>query len=208
MERQGWVTRDQFRELVNAKVEIRAGVSLDDLPDVNLDDWLDDDDGVSATDAAEAVNNAVAEILAENGWEGEAWTMDVGMLHVTDLGKRVAQFVHDNNFEIHRGVLPWDGADTEKTSCVVLFGNDAYSGDDNVDRQARTRAYVHGLYAGWSNLLAEGGVEFGTDSEGYSWAIVLHLPKGSGQRKAVLVFLRELVWDLFHANVVWNNDTE
>jgi hypothetical protein len=71
MERQGWVTRDQFRELVNAKVEIRAGVSLDDLPDVNLDDWLDDDDGVSATDAAEAVNNAVAEILAENGWEGE-----------------------------------------------------------------------------------------------------------------------------------------
>jgi len=72
MERQGWVTRDQFRELVNAKVEIRAGVSLDDLPDVNLDDWLDDDDGVSATDAAEAVNNAVAEILAENGWEGEA----------------------------------------------------------------------------------------------------------------------------------------
>lgn len=69
MKRQGWVTRDQFRELVNGRISRRAGVSLDDLPDVNLDDWLDDDDGVSAAAAAEAADNAVSEILAENGWE-------------------------------------------------------------------------------------------------------------------------------------------
>jgi hypothetical protein len=69
MERRGWVTRDHFRAMVNERISQRAGVSLDDLPDVNLDDWLDDDDGVSAADANEAVNDAVAEILADNGWE-------------------------------------------------------------------------------------------------------------------------------------------
>jgi len=47
-------------------------VSLDDLADVNLDDWLDDDDGIAADVAAEAADNAMAEILAENGWEEHA----------------------------------------------------------------------------------------------------------------------------------------
>lgn len=140
-------------------------------------------------------------------------------LNTTPLANRVAQFVHDEIFETHRGVIPWrsgegrpghrqNDTETDTTSVVVLFGNDGYSGDDNVDRQARTRAYVHGLYAGWSNLLPEGGVEFGTDSEGYSWAIVLHLPKPFGQRQGVHRFLRELVFDLFDANVALNPSSE
>jgi hypothetical protein len=41
-------------------------------------------------------------------------------------------------------------ADTEETFCVALFGNDGYTqnadGDYVID--ARTKAYVHCLYAG------------------------------------------------------------
>lgn len=69
MERRGWVTRERFWEMVNDRISSRAGVTLGDLPDVNLDDWLDDDDGILEADSAEAADNAVAEILAENGWE-------------------------------------------------------------------------------------------------------------------------------------------
>jgi hypothetical protein len=68
----GWVTRDAFRELVNTLVLARAGVGLDDLADVNLDDWLDDDDGIAADVADEAAREAAAAVLEENGWECDA----------------------------------------------------------------------------------------------------------------------------------------
>jgi len=68
----GKVSVEAFREMVNQRVLARVGVSLDDLPDVNLDDWLDDDDGIAGDVAGEAADNAVAEILADNGLEGDA----------------------------------------------------------------------------------------------------------------------------------------
>jgi hypothetical protein len=68
----GRVSVEAFREMVNQRVLARVGVSLDDLPDVNLDDWLDDDDGIAGDVAGEAADNAVAEILADNGLEGDA----------------------------------------------------------------------------------------------------------------------------------------
>lgn len=40
------------------------------MPDVALDDWLDDDDGISTTEADGAADDAVAAILEDNGWEG------------------------------------------------------------------------------------------------------------------------------------------
>jgi uncharacterized protein YcaQ len=66
------VSADAFRAMVSAIVERRAGVSLDDLPDVNLDDWLDDDDGIDASAAEEAAADAAAAVLEENGWEADA----------------------------------------------------------------------------------------------------------------------------------------
>lgn len=123
-------------------------------------------------------------------------------LNTTLLGTRLAWWVSENNPEASRGVLHWEAGDTENTSCVFAYGNDAYFGDDDVDRQARTRAYVHGLYVGWSNLLPEGGVEFGTTDDGGTWALVLHMPHGTAARHDVMMFLRELVWGLFHANNV------
>ena len=65
-----WVTAEAFRQLVDRKMVARVGVGLDDVPDVALDDWLDDDNGISATEAEAAADDAVAAILEDNGWEG------------------------------------------------------------------------------------------------------------------------------------------
>lgn len=110
----------------------------------------------------------------------------------------VAELMLADNFESHRGAMRWKRLDTAKTDCVALYGNDGYSGDDDVDRQARTVAYVHGLYVGWSNLLPEGAVEFGTSKDGYTWAILLHLPK---RAMSLPLLMRSLVWDLWQANL-------
>jgi hypothetical protein len=72
MARNGWVTREEFRALVDRMLVARVGVGLDDLPDVSLDDWLDDEDGVAADVAEEAARDAVAAVLEDNGWEGDA----------------------------------------------------------------------------------------------------------------------------------------
>jgi hypothetical protein len=122
-------------------------------------------------------------------------------LNRTERAAAVAAFMQEELFESHRGATRWRGFDTEKTACIALYGNDCYSGDSNPDRQARTKAYVHGLYVGWSNLLPEGAVEFGTTSDGYTWAILLHLPKPDGKRSSVRLLLRDLVWDLWQANL-------
>ncbi len=119
-------------------------------------------------------------------------------LNRTERAAAVATFMQEENFESHRGALRWRGFDTEKTACIALYGNDCYAGDTNPDRQARTSAYVHGLYVGWSNLLPEGAVEFGTTSDGYTWAILLHLPK---RPASMPMLLRSLVWDLWQANL-------
>ncbi len=119
----------------------------------------------------------------------------------TERAATVATFMQEELFESHRGAARWRGFDTKQTTCIALYGNDCYSGDRNPDRQARTTAYVHGLYAGWSNLLPEGAVEFGTTSDGYTWAILLHLPKPVGKRSSVRLLLRDLVWGLWQANL-------
>jgi hypothetical protein len=130
-------------------------------------------------------------------------------LNRTERAAAVAAFMQGENFESHRGALRWKKFNTSKTDCIVLYGNDGYcptpeavveavGGESNADKQARTMAYVHGLYAGWSNLLPEGAVEFGTTSDGYTWAILLHLPK---RPASMPMLLRSLVWDLWQANL-------
>ncbi len=122
----------------------------------------------------------------------------------TTKGNAAAQMMHEGHFESHRGAVrmkPWD---TKKSWCVVLYGNDGYKGDDNTDRQARTKTYVHGLYFGFANMLTEGAVEFGTTADNYTWAIVLHLPKGQhtkGNCKAVGGFLHDMVWNAWEAQL-------
>jgi hypothetical protein len=64
--------RDQFRRLVDDRVRRISGVGLDDLPDVSLDDWLDDDDGIDDRIAESAALDAAVELL-----EGEGIDEDV-----------------------------------------------------------------------------------------------------------------------------------
>ena len=126
----------------------------------------------------------------------------------TERAAAVARFMCEEHFESHRGAFRWKKFDTAKTDCVALYGNDGYSprpgtvvereGEAESDYRARTMAYVHGLYVGWSNLLPEGAVEFGTDDDGYSWAILLHLPK---RPINLPMLLRSMVWDLWQANL-------
>jgi len=126
----------------------------------------------------------------------------------TAKGKCAAEIMHEGHFESHRGAVrmkPWD---TKNTWCVVLYGNDGYKGDDNADRQARTKTYVHGLYFGFANMLTEGAVEFGTTADDYTWAIVLNLPKGGntkGNCKAVTGFLHDMVWNAWAAQLSFHS---
>ena len=126
----------------------------------------------------------------------------------TANGKRAAAIMQKEHFEHHRGATRVKLWDTKKTWCVVLFGNDGYKGDDNADRQARTKTYVHGLYFGFANMLIEGAVEFGTTDDDYTWAIVLHLPKGKhtkGNCKAVGGFLHDMVWNAWAAQLPFSS---
>jgi hypothetical protein len=59
--------RDQFRRLIDDRVRTIAGVGLDDLPDVSLDDWLDDADGIADEHAELAALEAALEILEDDG---------------------------------------------------------------------------------------------------------------------------------------------
>jgi hypothetical protein len=97
----------------------------------------------------------------------------------TTQAAEVAALISDHCFESHRGAMRHWNNDADETFCVVLFGNDGYTQRDASDPviHARTKAYVHNLYAGLANLLPEGAVEFGTDEEGHTWVILANFPR-------------------------------
>jgi hypothetical protein len=101
----------------------------------------------------------------------------------TPNARKAAALIGEHCSGSHRGAMRYPPADTEETFCVALFGNDGYTqhrdGDSVID--ARTKAYVHNLYAGLANLLPEGAVEFGTDEDGYAWVILSHFPRNEGR---------------------------
>jgi hypothetical protein len=63
--------REQFRRLVDDRVRRIAGVALDDLADVSLDDWLDDEDAIDDGVAPGAALDAAVEILDAEGIDEE-----------------------------------------------------------------------------------------------------------------------------------------
>jgi hypothetical protein len=65
------LTRDEFEHLVDTAIEKLAGVSLYDLPDVSLDDWLDENDHLPLAGARGVATDAAREILAEAGYPVE-----------------------------------------------------------------------------------------------------------------------------------------
>jgi hypothetical protein len=107
--------------------------------------------------------------------------MKMVTMNFTDQARKAAGLIGRNFFESHRGASRYWMADTEETFCVLMYGNDGYTKtpDSDPEIHARTVAYVHNLYAGLANLLPEGGVEFGTDEGGITWAILAHFPRSS-----------------------------
>lgn len=100
-------------------------------------------------------------------------------LNQTDRARQAATLVSEHCHESHRGAMRYRPADTGGTFCIALFGNDGYGKRPDSDPviHARTKAYVHNLYAGLANLLPEGAVEFGTDEHGSTWVILANFPR-------------------------------
>jgi hypothetical protein len=100
-------------------------------------------------------------------------------LNHTTSASNAAALISEHCHESHRGAMRYFPADTEDKFCIALFGTDGYTErpDSEPVVHARTKTYVHCLYAGLANLLPEGDVEFGTDQDGSTWVILAHFPR-------------------------------
>ena len=97
----------------------------------------------------------------------------------TPRAREAAALISDHCCESHRGAMRHWNNDADETFCVILFGNDGFTKQDDSHPviDARTKSYAGNLYAGLANLLPEGAVEFGTDEEGHTWVILAHFPR-------------------------------
>lgn len=112
--------------------------------------------------------------------------MDTTTMNVTASARHAATVIGKQFFESHRGAVRYGLGDMDEGFCVLLYGNDGFVCPEEYDPviHAKKMAYVHSLYAGVLYSLPEGCVEFGTDEEGFSWAILAHFPwpeEGSGK---------------------------
>ncbi len=84
--------------------------------------------------------------------------MKMVALNWTDRAKAAATLIGKNCGESHRGASRYWGSVRKGTFGIVLYGNDGYAEREggNPVINARTREYVHNLYAGLANLLPEG----------------------------------------------------
>jgi hypothetical protein len=105
------------------------------------------------------------------------------------FAKAVAEHIARHMFPPHRGVIevrnPFGGQ-----PLIVAFGNDGYTQDE------RTRRYTDALV----HELAEPGawdVEFGTDDEGYTWALVVRLDHNDDPAT-----MRQLIEDAMYARYI------
>jgi hypothetical protein len=127
-------------------------------------------------------------------------------LNQTTRAHNAAAVICEHCHESHRGVIRYSPADTANKFCIALFGNDGYTEQPDSDSviYARTKAYVHNLYAGLANLLPEGDVEFGTDQDGSTWVILAHFPRHEDHddyqaededADALVDFWSKIVWE-------------
>jgi|LakMenEpi03Aug12_release.lakeMendotaPanAssembly.Ray.scaffolds.fasta_scaffold430727_2 hypothetical protein len=138
-------------------------------------------------------------------------------MNITPRAGAAAALISEHCHESHRGAMRYFPADAEDTFCIALFGNDGFTQrDDNhpvID--ARTKAYVHNLYAGLANLLPEGAVEFGTDEEGHSWVILATFPRSDDHDNyqdedadddAMVDFWKNIVWEQWKSQVAFTEE--
>jgi hypothetical protein len=89
-----------------------------------------------------------------------------------------ARDANENHFEAYRGVVPW-----QRPGILAVFGNDGY--DD-----PRVRWYV----ARFRAEIERTGcpvLGFGTDCDGYSWAMLVKSDDAEGVEDALWSYVRE-----------------
>ncbi len=96
----------------------------------------------------------------------------------------VVQFIGDQLFEAHRGVIHLSCGD------FVVFGNDGFATDERAKREV---AVVRERTAGRASEIA-----FATTEDGYSWALLLRLPEEHATeagREAFCELLTLAMWE-------------
>ena len=137
--------------------------------------------------------------------------------NITPRARAAAALISDYCNESHRGAMRYWNSDADETFCIVLFGNDGFTPRDDSHSviDARTKAYVHNLYAGLANLLPEGAVEFGTDEEGYSWVILATFPRSDDHDNyqdedadddAMVDFWKNIVWEQWKSQLAFTEE--
>jgi hypothetical protein len=137
-------------------------------------------------------------------------------MNITPRAGAAAALISEHCHESHRGAMRYP-INTKDTFCIALFGNEGYTKlpDDGPLRHARTKAYVHNLYAGLANLLPEGAVEFGTDKEGYSWVILATFPRSDDHDNyqdedadddAMVDFWSSIVWQQWKSQLAFTEE--
>ena len=140
-------------------------------------------------------------------------------MNITPRAGEAAALISEYCHESHRGAMRYLQFNTKDTFCIALFGNEGYTklSDDGPLRHARTKAYVHNLYAGLANLLPEGAVEFGTDEEGYSWVILAHFPRRDdhddyqdedADDDPMADFWNDIVWEQWKSQLAFPEEEE
>ena len=79
-----------------------------------------------------------------------------------EIAKKVAEFIHQEMFESHRGVIP-----SQYQNVMAAFGNNGYS--TNIKSQREVDATREFITDRSGQVLG-----FGVSSNGYSWAILYH----------------------------------
>jgi hypothetical protein len=138
-------------------------------------------------------------------------------MNITPRAGAAAALISEHCHESHRGAMRYFPADAEDTFCIALFGNDGFTKRPDSDPviHARTKAYVHCLYAGLANLLPEGAVEFGTDEHGSTWVILAHFPRHDDHDDyrdedydddAMVDFWNSIVWQQWKSQLAFTQE--
>jgi hypothetical protein len=143
--------------------------------------------------------------------------MKMVALNWTDRARAAATLIGKTCMESHRGASRYWGGVRKGVFGIVLYGNDGYAEREGGDPviNARTREYVHNLYAGLANLLPEGAVEFGTDEGGYSWVILAMFPRHDdhddyqdedAEDDALVDFWNDVVWEQWKSQLAFKEE--
>lgn len=103
-------------------------------------------------------------------------------MNQTDYGKALAKHVNETIFDSHRGAFI-------RRDELVVYGNDGYEADE----LGRAKREVETILA-WAKEVGLNVTDFGTDEDGYSWAIVFRGAQPD-ELAGLAVTAEDVLWD-------------